>query len=826
MGEDRAAAFFEELVRLGRVPALAEVQAALRLDLAHAEGTDHWLIEVNRGDIAVSREEREADAVVRTSRAFFDRLVRGEAHALAGLLRGEIVVEGDLQFVLTIGRMLPEPVSGARRSPAIPAAVGMAMAGSAVRILDGNTFVLSDDRGDVEPSSTSTAGLYSFDTRFLSTWVLSVNGERLTPLAVDDLQYFEARFFLVPTNDGSRTDSELSIVRERSVAGGFDERLTILNYGDRPAALSVRLDADSDFADVFEIKGMSMDRPGRRYKKVEEQRLRLGYERHTFHRETTISTSFPAHIDEHGLTFFVNIEPRGRWTTDLAIRLFAPGPGGDDVRQRLYGYNRGAPQVRQSLEEWLKRTPHLACDCEPLSRTYHRSIADLAALRYSPVTFAGQFLPAAGLPWFMTILGRDSIIASYQALPFASDLAATTLQLLATLQGSTVDQFRNEAPGKILHELRYGEAAAFEAQPYSPYFGSADVTPLFVVLLDEYERWTGNVDLVRRLEPNARAALLWIDEHADLAGDGYVWYRQHYEDHTGENQCWKSAPNAISYRDGRLPGAMRATCELQGYAYDAKRRAARLAREVWHDPEYANELERQAADLKRRFNRDYWIDDGKYFALALEPGGKQVDALASNIGHLMWSGIVEPDRAQYLADHLLGPDLFSGWGVRTLAQTESRYNPIGYHVGTIWPFDNSLIAAGLRRYGYKAEAARIAAGMLDAAGYFRGRLPEAFGGYDRASTRFPVPYLKANSPQAWSTGAPLLLLRTMLGLEPVDEYLVVDPALPASIGRLQLLDIHGRWGQIDAFGRGLIDVDGDHPGQSGDEIRQETIRRS
>jgi len=311
---------------------------------------------------------------------------------------------------------------------------------------------------------------------------------------------------------------------------------------------------------------------------------------------------------------------------------------------------------------------------------------------------------------------------------------------------------------------------------------------------------------VRELEYEARAALNWIDEYADLLGNGYVSYQRRNEKTGLENQCWKDSWDSISYRDGRLPGFPRATCELQGYAYDAKMRGARLARLAWKDASYAERLEKEAADLKRRFNRDFWVEKDEYFALALDTEGKQVDSLTSNNGHLLWSGIVDKSKAKAVAGHLLGPRLFSGWGVRTLAEGEGRYNPIGYHVGTVWPFDNSFIAWGLRRYGFKEEAAEIAAGILAAAEFFGGRLPEAFGGYDRPVTKYPVQYPTACSPQAWSTGAPLLLLRTMLGLEPHGEHLVVDPALPSDIGRLELLDIPGRWGRVDAFGRGRVEI--------------------
>jgi glycogen debranching enzyme len=458
--------------------------------------------------------------------------------------------------------------------------------------------------------------------------------------------------------------------------------------------------------------------------------------------------------------------------------------------------------MRQNLQQWIDSAPRLESDWESLETTYHRSLVDLAALRYSPAITPGKSLPAAGLPWFMTMFGRDSIFTSLQALPFTPELAATTLQVLGIWQGTRVDDFRDEDPGRILHEMRYGEMTAFEERPHSPYYGCADATPLYVVLLDEYERWTGDTKLVRDLEFEARAALNWIDEYADLMGNGYISYQRRNEETGLENQCWKDSWDSISYRDGALPGFPRATCELQGYAYDAKVRGARLAREIWKDPAYADRLDKQAADLRRRFNRDFWVEDGGYFALALDADGKQVDALASNNGHLLWSGIVDKSKARAVARHLMGPRLFSGWGVRTLAVGEGRFNPIGYHVGTVWPFDNSFIAWGLRRYGFKLEAARIAKGILDAADFFDGRLPEAFGGYEREATKYPVQYPTACSPQAWSTGTPLLLLRTMLGLEPIGNHLVVDPAVPADIGTLTVLDIPGRWGRLDAFARG------------------------
>jgi glycogen debranching enzyme len=677
------------------------------------------------------------------------------------------------------------------------------MSDDLIKILDGNTFVVSDRRGDIEASLTDPTGLFSFDTRYLSRWVLTVNGERLNPLSVDDLQYFETRFFLVPGTGTVYVDAKLSVVRQRAVGAGFHEQLTILNHDDKPAALVVRVEAASDFADLFEVKD-ALEKKGNYVSRIEQGKLLLSYERGTFSRSTTISATAPARVDEHGLTFDARLEPHGAWTTEIEVAAGALVP----VRKA-----RGARSAREgrregmeaNLKRWVADAPRLECDWEPLRVTYRRSIVDLAALRFSPPITPGKSLPAAGLPWFMTMFGRDSIFTSLQALPFTPELAATTLRVLGLWQGTRVDDFRDEDPGRILHEMRYGEMTAFEERPHSPYYGCADATALYVVLLDEYERWTGDRKLVRELEQEARAALRWIDEYADLLGNGYVSYRRRNEETGLENQCWKDSWDSISYRDGRLPGFPRATCELQGYAYDAKVRGARLAREVWKDPALADELERQAAGLKRRFNRDFWIDDGEYFALALDDQGNQVDALSSNIGHLLWSGIVDKSKAKAIARHLMGARLFSGWGVRTLAEGEGRFNPVGYHVGTVWPFDNSFIAWGLRRYGFKREAAQIAAGILNAAAFFDGRLPEAFGGYEREATKYPVQYPTACSPQAWSTGTPLLLLRTMLGLEPVGEHLVIDPALPSGIGVLALLDIPGRWGRVDAFARGQLE---------------------
>ncbi|BCL14222.1 amylo-alpha-1,6-glucosidase [Micromonospora sagamiensis] len=673
-----------------------------------------------------------------------------------------------------------------------------------VSILDGNTFLVCDERGDIEPSTDFPTGLFSFDTRFLSTWLLTLDGQRLNTLYVDEENSYQTRYFLIPDRPAHFMDPKVSVIRSRAIGGGLDEELAVLNHTGQEVEFTVRIEMAADFADLFEIKEDRRQK-GRSAASAEDHQLRLTYRRERFHRETVVATSAPAQIDGQGMTFTVRVAAHSEWSTRLHVVTTVFGARSEDIRASLpLGGSRSSRQIEEERRQLIDRAPRLGCDFTPLERAYQRSIEDLTALRYESITLDMRLL-AAGLPWFMTLFGRDSMLTGLQVLPFMPDLVPASMIVLSGLQGTRLDDFRDEEPGKILHELRYGETAGFEEQPHSPYYGAADSTPLFVILVDEYERWTGDTTLVRALEFPIRLALDWIDTYGDLLGTGYLWYETRNPSTGLENQCWKDSWDSISYADGRLPGFPRATCELQGYAYDAKMRAARLARTVYDDPAWADRLEREAAELKARFNRDFWIADGEYYALALDAEGKHVDALASNMGHLLWSGIVDESRAAAVAAHLLGPRLFSGWGVRTLATDQGRYNPIGYHAGTVWPFDNSIIAWGLWRYGFRQEAGRICKAMAEASRYFNGRLPEAFAGYDRDLTDYPVEYPTACSPQAWSAGAPLLMLRVLLGLEPTGEHLIIDPAVPAGMGRIELLDIPGRWGHVDALGRSRTD---------------------
>ncbi|SCE97584.1 Glycogen debranching enzyme (alpha-1,6-glucosidase) [Micromonospora tulbaghiae] len=575
-----------------------------------------------------------------------------------------------------------------------------------VHVLAGNAFALSDAQGDMERDPSAPIGLFSFDTRFLSHWVLTIDGERLHALSRDDLTYFETRFVLVPGAASHYVDADVSVIRHRSIDEAYHESITVLNHSAEPAEYTVRMEMAADFADTSEIL-----RPGPRRPTVvpdpEGRRLRIRYERGRFARETCVSSSAPADVDARGMTFRIRVEPQGEWHVDLHVAMIIQGAGGRDLRADIESHRQHVRQdMRDDLERWLDRAPHLVSDRPGLTAVYRQALTDLAALRYMPLAYTDR-VPVGGMPWAMTLYGRDALITCLQTLPFTPELTSATLHMLAMLQGGRLDDYHEEEPGKIVAELRYGEAAAFDEQPTALYYGAADTTPLFVILLDEYERWTGDADLVHELRHPARMALDWLTRYGDQCGDGYLRYRPRNTDSGVANQTWRNSPEAIVDRYGGEPPYPRATCELQGYAYDARIRGARLAREFWGDPGYAERLEADAARLRERFDRDFWLPQRGYYALALTPDGEPVDALTSHLGHLLWSGIVEPGRADAVAGHLCGPDLFSGWGVRTYAQGQRPYNPVGAHLGAVWPSDNAIVAAGLRRYGPAGARPRV-----------------------------------------------------------------------------------------------------------------------
>ncbi len=632
-------------------------------------------------------------------------------------------------------------------------------------VLDGSTFVISDRLGDMRDDEGRDHGFFCQDTRFLSHWVLRVTGKPLELLGLDQQEHFAAQFFLTP-RVGPETEAPCSVMRRRLIDHVWMEELYVINHRHESCTIDVMLELDTDFADLFEVKDGAVE-TRTVTSQQDDHHLTLTYEREDFRRSVTIASSVPAAVTREGFAYSPMLAPGEQWLTTFTVTPDAKQPTAGFGRRRARdGFDAMSTAKSTELEQWLARAPALVASEPALMRTYRASLSDLGALRLPPDISEGATLPAAGLPWFMALFGRDSLITSFQVLPYLPELASTTLRVLAAAQADDRDDFHEREPGKILHELRFGELTARGERPHSPYFGSADATPLFLILLDEYHRWSGDDELVRALEPNARAALAWIEDSGDADGDGYVEYSRRNSVTGLINQCWKDSWDAIQFADGTLPRGPIATCEIQGYVYDARCRTARLAREVWGDRALAERLELQARDLRASFHRDFWMPERGCHAMALDGDKHHVDSLTSNIGHLLWSGLLDEREAATTAERLLESELYSGWGVRTLGAGEAGYNPLGYHTGTVWPHENSLIVAGLARYGHHEQAVTIAAAMLSAAPHFEHRLPEVFAGYPAAVTSVPVAYPTASRPQAWAAGTPLQLLTTLLDLQP------------------------------------------------------------
>jgi glycogen debranching enzyme len=673
----------------------------------------------------------------------------------------------------------------------------------AVSILQGSTFLISDFMGEVKEGSVG--GFFQDDTRHLSRFRLTVDGRPLHRLSSDQADYTSAAFFLTVPDLHSTPAQTISVHRNRFVGDGFHEDITLQSHRNETVRVTVRLSFDADFADLFEVKELVGHRDGgavERRPDAEASTLRFDHRHDDFRTGTVVQFSERPRFDRTDAEFDVHLEPRGSWRLCLHVRPWGEtdGPHMLDGPEGAAHGHAGSPT---GLEQWRARFPRLRCRWEVLEEVYERSILDLASLRLH-MEVAGEevALPAAGLPWFMTIFGRDTIITSYQSLLVRPGLARGALRALAGLQGDEVNDFRDEQPGKILHEIRFGELTALGKRPHSPYYGSIDATPLWLILLSEHWRITGETDLCRDLRTNALGALEWLDRYGDRDGDGYVEYATRSQEGL-RHQGWKDSWNGVLHGDGRAAEPPIALSEVQGYVFDAKRRMADVAEAVWLDPSLAQRLRAEAKELSDRFNRDFWIDRrGGYYALALDRDKRPVDSMASNMGHLLWCGIVPEDRAESVVARLFSPAMFSGWGIRTLSEEDMGYNPTSYHNGTVWPHDNSLISDGLVRYGFRDEANRVALGLLEAATHTGYRLPEVFAGYPRDSTVFPVRYTTASSPQAWATAALFLWLRQMLGLHVRDGALVCEPAIPEHVGRLALGGVYalGRRWNIEARG--------------------------
>jgi glycogen debranching enzyme len=647
----------------------------------------------------------------------------------------------------------------------------------------GGVFCLCARNGDIDLRLNGGHGLYFHDTRFLSGATLRLGGQPpailLSTALEDDRTVCELTNGELELADGTVLAKEqLGIRRERALATDVVETIEVRNFGAEPISCPLELAFAADFADMFHVRGASIGRRGRLHEPAwQRQELVFAYDGADGRaRSTRIACEPPPSDtrDDASAVFALELAPRSSQTVRLTISLADEGPGPLEPRPARLARRR-PPFGAVAIES----------DDELFDRTLARSFQDLRML---VTRERGENFFAAGIPWFVCLFGRDSIVTALQTLPYDPAIAAETLLLLAKYQGRNHDEWRDEEPGKILHELRVNEKANLGEVPQTPYYGTVDATPLFCCLLAEYVRWTGDLALFERLQRNLERALAWIDGPADHDGDGFVDYESKSAKGLA-NQGWKDSGNAIANEDGSPAVPPVALVEVQGYVYRAKLDAAWLYR-LAADVERAKQLEAAAAQLRERFERAYWLPERRFLAVALQRDGRPAASLASNAGQALWSGVVAPRHANAIARTLLGKRMFSGWGIRTLAEGEAAYNPIDYQVGSVWPHDNSLIAAGLKRYGYDEEALRIFAAIYQAATRFPSyRLPEVFAGFPREHYPEPVRYPVACSPQAWAAGALPYLLQTTLGLSPDatrNELIVQRPALPNWLGELTL----------------------------------------
>lgn len=651
-----------------------------------------------------------------------------------------------------------------------------------VTLVEGSAFCISGRAGNLHPGHAE--GLFFRDTRFLSQFELRINGAPPEPLSATNLDPFSAAFVARDEPAPGRADSHLMLFRHRYVGRGMREDLVVRNFGAEPAFCTLELEIDSDFADIFEVKELRVEKAGRLASAAEHGRMTFAYERGAFQRSTIVDFTQPPHFNGQIASYEVIVPAGGEWRTCIQV---TPVIDGEVIEPR---YRCGEPVERakpvERLGEWRRRLPVMEVGHATLQKLIHRSTEDLAALRLFDPEYPERVVVAAGAPWFMTVFGRDSLITSWMSMMVDPHIALGTLQTLARFQGRDVNPITEEEPGRILHEMRLGETAELSLGGGRVYYGTADATPLFVMLLGELQRWGYQRSEVDALLPAADRALDWIEEHGDRDGDGYVEYER-TSDKGLRNQGWKDSWDGVNFADGTIPDPPIALAEVQAYVYGALVARSHFADEHG-DHEMAERLRKRAGELKDAFNRDFWLDEHGWYAVGLDRDKRPIDALTSNMGHCLWTGIVDAEKAAVVAERLMSDEMFCGWGVRTLASSMPRYNPISYHNGSVWPHDNAIVAAGLMRYGLVEPAHRIMEGLVAAAPFFDDRLPELFSGLSRDELPFPVAYPTSCSPQAWAAAAPLLFLRTMLRLEPDirNGELRVAPAMPEWVGRLHL----------------------------------------
>jgi glycogen debranching enzyme len=644
----------------------------------------------------------------------------------------------------------------------------------------------------------SDKGLYFYDTRVISAWAVYANGEPWDLLSGGAINHDTARIFLTNrtflTEDGPVAKQTLGFALSRYLDAGLHEDLDITNHGQRPIRFNLEISIRSDFADVFDVKSNRTIRRGRIHTDWSEARQTLltSYRNQDFRREvqTTVTTGATRAAYANGrLSFEVRLPPGGTWHCCLLYELI-------DGERHYHAPTRCTSEAETSHQaharrSWQQTVLKLRTSNEEFYRFFHQAVDDMAALRL-PIEGTDHmvFVPAAGLPWFMAPFGRDSLIVSLQNILVYPEFARGSLDVLGRWQATERDDYRDAEPGKIMHELRYGELAHFRLIPHTPYYGTADATPLYLITLHAAWRATGDHALLEKHRPNLEAALRWIDDYGDRDGD----LLQEYATRSPvgyENMAWKDAGDSMRYPDGTLVRGPKALCELQGYAYDAWLRCAEIY-DALQEPQRAADLRAKAERLFILFNDLFWDEDSGFYAYMLDGDKRKVLTVASNPGHLLWSGIVPADRAARVVARLMAPDMNSGWGIRTLSADNPAYNPFSYQCGSVWPHDNSLIALGFKRYGFVREVAAIARDISEAASHFLlNQLPELYAGVPRNGASFPVQYLGANVPQAWAAGSCFALLQAILGIQPdaPNDRLYVDPWLPSWLPDVTLTDL-------------------------------------
>jgi len=664
-----------------------------------------------------------------------------------------------------------------------------------VSIHHGQTVLVSEPDGQI--NWPSEKGLYFFDTRVISSWTIYANGTPWELLNGGAITHYASRIYLtnqsIPTSDGIIPPRALGLVVSRLIGEGMHEDLDVTNNSMRAVRFQLEIALRCDFADIFEVKSNNIVRRGHIATTWSQtrQQLRTSYRNGDFVRTVMVGPSQrrPQAMYSNGrLNFEIALDPGEAWhccllyTLEDGERICRPPHDCADQHHKTHG---------KTLSDWLGTVLKIRCSNEEFYRLYRQALEDMAALRL-PLFGTGHtvFLPAAGLPWFVAPFGRDSLIVSLQNILIYPDFARGSLDVLGSLQAKAEDDYRDAEPGKIPHEIRYGELAHLKLIPHTPYYGTADATPLYLITLHAAWRATGDKMLLERHLATAEECLSWIDHFGDRDGDGF----QEYETRSPvgyENMGWKDSGDSVVYPDGALVKGPKALCELQGYVYDAWLRMAEIFDELGN-PGRAGELRSKAAALFERFNQAFWDEELGFYAFALDGEKKKVLTIASNPGHCLWSGIVPPERAAKVVKRLMEPDMWSGWGIRTLSTLNPAYNPYNYQTGSVWPHDNAIIALGFKRYGFAAEAARIARDISDAGSHFlSNQLPELYTTIERDVDSFPVQYLGANVPQAWAAGSVFALMQAILGIVPDAPRgkLYVDPLLPSWLPDLTLLDL-------------------------------------